>query len=121
MFTPLEEVADISAKEARHFTVLDAMKPYQQCPLNVKSHTLTTFITLFGHFKYLRAPYGLSTITDHSNYHIVEVCEGLLGYLLPFLIVGCSLAFCVLSYQRFPWNFNLIKQLFVWNTPRGCR
>ena len=34
LFT-LEAVADIAAKEARCFTVLDAMKLYHQCPLNV--------------------------------------------------------------------------------------
>ena len=44
MFTPLEAVADITVKEARHFTVLDAMKLHHQCPLDVESHTLTTFL-----------------------------------------------------------------------------
>ena len=73
MRTPFEAVADIDAKEARHFIVLDAMKPYHQCPLDVGSHTLTTFITPFGRFKYLRAQYSLSSIADHSNYHIGEV------------------------------------------------
>ena len=73
MFTPFEAVTDIATKEARHFTVLNAMKPYHQYPLDVESHTLTTFITPFGHFKYLRTPYSLSSIADHSNYRIAEV------------------------------------------------
>ena len=73
MLTPFEAVTDIAAKEAKHFTVLDAIKPYHQYPLDVESHTLTTVITLFGHFKYIRAPYSPSSIADHSNYHITEI------------------------------------------------
>ena len=49
------------------------MKPYHQYPLDVERHTLTTFITPFGHFKHLRVPYSLSSIADHSNYCIAEV------------------------------------------------
>ena len=73
MLTSFEVVTDIAAKEARHFTVLDTMKPYHQYPLDVVCHTLTTFITPFGRFKYLRVPYSLSSIADHSNYCIAEV------------------------------------------------
>ena len=73
MLTPFEAITDIAAKEARHFIVLDAMKLYHQYPLDVESHTLTTFITPFSHFKYLRAPYSMSFMADHSNCCIVEV------------------------------------------------
>ena len=73
MLTPFETVADIAAKETRHFTLLDVMKSYHQYPVDVESHTLTTFITPFGCFKYLRVPYSLSSIADHSNYRIAEV------------------------------------------------
>ena len=118
--TQLETVADIAAEEARYFTVMDAMKPYHQCPLDVQSHILTTFITTFGGFKYLRAPYGLSSIADHCNYHIAEVFEGLLGLTLTptnfyntekhvkrMLILKVNYACCVhitdcgiIAYQR---------------------
>ena len=81
MLTRLEAVTDIAAKEAKHFTVFDAIKPYHQYPLVVEIPTLTTFITPFDGFKYLRAPYGLSFIADHSNYRIVEIFEGLLGLI----------------------------------------
>ena len=73
MLIPFEAVAYIAAKKARHFTVLDSMKPYHQYPLDVESYTLTTFITPFGRFKYLMAPYSLSSIADHNNYCIAEV------------------------------------------------
>ena len=78
--TPLEAVADIAAEEARYFTVMDAVQPYHQCPLDVGSHTLTIFITTFGHFRYLTAPYSLSSIANLSNYQISEVFERLLGF-----------------------------------------
>ena len=54
--TPAEAIADISACKAKFFTVLHAMKDYYQCPLDQESQRLTTFITPFGRFKYMRAP-----------------------------------------------------------------
>ena len=71
-------VADIAAEEACYFiTVLDAMKSYHQYPLDEESQVLTTFITPFGRFKYLRAPYGLSSIAKHYNHQMTEAFEGL--------------------------------------------
>ena len=78
--TPAEAVADIAAEEAKYFTVLDAMKGYHQCPLDEESQVLTTFITPFGRFKYLRAPYGLSSIAEHYNRRMAEAFEGLSGF-----------------------------------------
>ena len=75
--TPAEAVADIAAEEACYFTVLDAMKGYHQCPLDEESQGLTTFITPYGHFKYLLAPYGLSSIAEHYNRQMAEAFEGL--------------------------------------------
>ena len=34
----------------------------------------------FGRFKYLRAPYSLSSIAGHYNQRMVEALEGLTGY-----------------------------------------
>ena len=59
--TPAEAVADIAASHAQVFTVLDALKGHQ-CPLDQESQILTTFIIPFGKYKYLRAPYGISSI-----------------------------------------------------------
>ena len=60
--TPHECVASIQASKAKVFSSFDALKGYHQCPLNPASQELTTFITPFGQFKYLRAPFGLSSI-----------------------------------------------------------
>ena len=75
--TPAEAVADIAAGDAKYFTVLDAAKGYHQYPLDEESQLYTTFITPFGHFKYLRAPYELSSIAEHYNRRMAEAFEGL--------------------------------------------
>ena len=78
--TPSQGVADIAANNAKIFTELDAMKGYHQCPLDEESQLLTTFITPFRRFKYLRAPYGISSISEHYNHRMDEAFAGLTGY-----------------------------------------
>ena len=46
---------------------MDAIKGYWQVPLAEKSQELTTFITPWGRYKYLRAPMGLSSTGDKYN------------------------------------------------------
>ena len=75
--TPAQAVADIAATDAQVFTVLDALKGYHQCPLDESSQLLTTFITPFGRFKYLRAPYGLSSISEHYDRRMADAFHGL--------------------------------------------
>ena len=58
----------------------DALKGYNQCPLDEESQSLTTLITQFGRFKYLRAPYGLSSISEHYNRRMDEASAGFTGY-----------------------------------------
>ena len=77
---PAQAVADIAAENAKVFTKLDALKGYHQCPLDEDSQLLTTFITPFGRYKFLRAPYGLSSISEHYNRRMDEAFEGLSGY-----------------------------------------
>ena len=78
--TPAEAIADIAAANAKYFTVLDAMKDYHQCLLDQDSQLLTAFIIPFGRFKYLRAPYGISSISEHYNRHREEALADLLGF-----------------------------------------
>ena len=75
--TPAEAVADITQSKAKYFTVFDALKGYHQCPLDEESQKLTTFITPFGRFKYLRAPYGISSISEHYDRRMDEAFVGL--------------------------------------------
>ena len=78
--TPAQAVADIAAEKAQVFTKLDAMKGYHQCPIDQASQGLTTFITPFGRFKFLRALYGLSSISEHYNRRMDEIFIGLPGF-----------------------------------------
>ena len=76
--TPAQAVADITAEVAKNFTKLDAAKKgYHQCPLDEGSQDLTTFITHFGWFKFLRTTYGISSI---SSSRMDEAFDGLLGF-----------------------------------------
>ena len=46
---------------AKYFAVFDALHGYWQIPLDEESKSLTTFITEFGRYRYLRAPMGLTS------------------------------------------------------------
>ena len=80
--TPAQAVANITAEKAQIFTKIDAKKGYHQCPLDKESQDLTTFITPFGRFKFLRARYGISSISEHYNRRMDEAFAGLPGFRL---------------------------------------
>ena len=65
--TPAQAVADNTAQKAQILTKLDVQKGYNHCPLDEDSQDLTTFITPFGRFKPLCAPYGISSTSQHYN------------------------------------------------------
>ena len=77
--SPAEAVADMAASNAKFFTILDG---YHQCPLNEGSQLLTTFTTPFRRYEYLRAPYGISSISEHYDRRIAEAFVGLSGFRL---------------------------------------
>ena len=56
------------------------MKDYHQCLLDQDSQLLTAFIIPFSRFKYLHAPYGISSISEHYNRHMAEALADLLGF-----------------------------------------
>ena len=56
------------------------MKGYHQFPLDQESQFLTTFITPFSRIKYLRAPYGVSSISEHYDRCMAEALAGLKGF-----------------------------------------
>ena len=90
--TPMDAIADISDEHSKFFTVFDALKGYYQCPLDEQSQLLTTFMTPFGRYKFLRAPFGICSISEHYNRRMDEAFTGLCNYrrvveMLLFLIV----------------------------------
>ena len=78
--TPSDAVADISQKHAKYFTVIDALKGYHQCPLDSQSQLVTTFMTPFDRYKFLRAPFGICSISEHYNQRMDEASRGLSNY-----------------------------------------
>ena len=78
--TPSDAIADISSKHSKYFTVFDALKGYHQCPLHATSQLLTTFMTPFGRFKFLWAPFGICSILEHYNRRMNEAFQGLTNY-----------------------------------------
>ena len=64
--TPRDAVAEIH-REAKFFTSLDATDGYFQIPLAKACQHLTTFMTPWGRFKFLRASMGLSSSSDEFN------------------------------------------------------
>ena len=80
--TPAQAVADITAQNATIFTKFDAVKGYHKCPLEEESQILMTFITPFSKFKFLCAPYGISSISEHHNRRMDEAFSGLTGYCI---------------------------------------
>ena len=78
--TPSDAIADISSIHSKYFTVFDALKGYHQCPLEATTQLLTTFMTPFGRFKFLRAPFGICSISEHYNRRMDEAFQGLTNY-----------------------------------------
>ena len=67
----------IASAEAKVFTTFDALKGYHKCPLDEESQLLTTFITPFGHWMYLRALYGVSSISEHYSRRMETEFQGM--------------------------------------------
>ena len=63
--TPRNVVANIS--DANFFTKLDARHGYWQVPLSESAVPLTTFMTPWGRYRYLRNPQGLISAGDEFN------------------------------------------------------
>ena len=64
--TPRDAVAEIDS-ECRFFISFDAVNGYYQIPLHPSSQHLTTFMTPWGHYKFLRASMGLCSSGDEYN------------------------------------------------------
>ena len=73
---PAIAVADIAGPKAKSFMILNALKCYDQCPLDKDNQLLTTFITPFGRYKFMRAPFGFSPISEHYDCRMYEAFQG---------------------------------------------
>jgi len=73
--TPKEAISDIES--AKFFTTLDARHGYWQVPLAEASRHLTTFITPWGRYRYLRNPQGFIAAGDEFNRRTDAVFAGI--------------------------------------------
>jgi hypothetical protein len=62
---PKIETSLSSISGAKLFSKLDANSGFWQVPLNPESQDLTTFLTPFGRFKFLKLPFGITSAPEH--------------------------------------------------------
>ena len=65
------------------FSSLDASSRFWQIPLEPQSRKLTTFISPFGRFSFLRLPYGISSASEIFQREMSELLRGLPGVEVP--------------------------------------
>ena len=78
--SPAEAVADNSDQQGKFFTMLNALKKYHQCFLDEAGQLLTTFIISFGRYKFLRALFGICSISERYNRRMDKALFGLTNY-----------------------------------------
>ena len=75
VITALDAVSRVQ-KGSRYFSELDAKVGYWQVPISKEDQVLTTFITPWGRYKFLRAPMGLSVSGDEYNRRGDDALQG---------------------------------------------
>ena len=79
---PLPSTKDIIAQipgTSKYFAVFDAKNGYWQIPLDEESKPLTTFITEWGCYRYLRVPMGLTSSGDEFCARTDKALAGIPG------------------------------------------
>ncbi len=76
---PLKTIEQIIADMpgAKVFTILDAKCGFWQIPLDEASSKLTTFMSPFGRYRFLRMPYGISTSSEVFQRSMEQLFAGL--------------------------------------------
>ena len=75
MRTPRDDIANL--ENARFLTTLDARHGYWQVPLAPESRHLSTFITPWGRYRFLRNPQGFVAAGDKFNQRTDQAFEGI--------------------------------------------
>ena len=61
------------------FSKIDLRSGFHQIPLDLESSYLTTFITPYGRFRYLRLPFGIASASEIFQRRMHEVLQGMDG------------------------------------------
>ena len=80
-YFPMPTLDDVLSEldRAKVFSLCDAKDGFLQVKLTPVSSDLTTFWTLFGKYKWLRMPFGLSSSPEEFQRRLSETLEGLEG------------------------------------------
>ena len=89
-FPSVADIVQVIPASSTCFAKLDATHGYFQLPLNEEAFWLTTFLLPSGHYRYLRAPMGLSSSSDEWCRHLDRVVEG------------------------FPWCRKIVDGVLIW-------
>ena len=93
---PIKKLDDVLPKlhGARYFSLLDAKCGYWILSLTEQSSYYTTFSTMFGRYRWLKLPFGLSCAGDLFQAHLDKIFSDLPGL--------CSIADDMLIYGHNP-------------------
>ena len=73
------------------FSVFDVRNGFWHVELDEESSKLTTFITPFGRYRWLRMPFGLTSAPEEfqrRQHHVVEGLPGVMAIHDDILVVG---------------------------------
>lgn len=91
--------------KAQYFTTLDLAKGFHQIPVRPEDRKKTAFSTPYGHFEYLRMPFGLKNSPATFQRMINHVLRGLINkicvvYLDDILVFSTSLEEHIINIKR---------------------
>ena len=104
MTAPRDAVSDIEL--SRFFSTLDARHGYWQIPLSEAARPLTTFITPWGRYRYLRNPQGLVSAGDQFNRRM----DALFDHIDHFRKVMDD---CLVYDDSFPEHVARVRQVLT--------
>ena len=88
---PLPVIDDVLPElcNAKVFTKVDQQSGYWHCTLDEDSSNITTFVTPFGRYKWLRLPFGLNESSEIFHKRLNIALEGLEGvvYIVDGIIL----------------------------------
>ena len=105
---PLPNITDLFDKLGKsvYFTTLDLASGYHQIELNESDRQKTAFSTQFGHYEFLRMPFGLNTAPATFQRAMDNILRGLQGihclvYLDDIIVYSTSLQEHIQNYEQF--------------------